>query len=170
MVRMWRNVVLTALLCAATAVAATAGVAATGGVASGGRERSDSGTETRRCVEQFGAAVRAYATATRERDAERYKALVHDGYTIVSADGEVRSGKADSMAFVEELFADPSWRRTLHERRRVVSGCDTGFVLFDSEYSKPADGHRARLRTGLGFTRADGRWLVLHDQSSRVGR
>ncbi|MFD9911025.1 YybH family protein [Streptomyces sp. NPDC059063] len=173
MVRKGRKVMLSVLLCGAAAVATTAGAAATGRGAAAGQERSGSGTEAsgaevRRCAAQFGSAVRAYVDATRDRDTERYERLVHDGYTIVFADGEVREGKADSMEFIREFFADTGWNQTFQETRRVVSGCRTGFVLFDSVYTRPADGYRAHLVIGLSFTREHGRWLVLHDQNSRL--
>lgn len=120
------------------------------------------------CAAQFDAAVRAYVDATDDRSVARYEKLVHDGYTIIFADGDVLAGKAESMRFIKEFFADTGWNQTFKETRRVVSGCRTGFVLFDSVYTEPADNYRTHLVIGLSFTREHGRWVVIQDQNSRL--
>jgi hypothetical protein len=118
------------------------------------------------CARQFDRAVRAYVTTTDRRDAPGFNALLHPDVTIIFANGGVLSGKPDSAAFIDDFFADPGWTQTFTELRRRVEGCRTGFVLFDSVYSVPAEDRASPLVIGVTFTYAHGRWLVLHNQDS----
>ncbi|MFG3260077.1 YybH family protein [Streptomyces sp. NPDC048172] len=125
---------------------------------------ADSGS---RCDRQFDAAVTQYVDAHPARDVEMFAGVLHDGWTVVFPDAEVLKGKKAGLKWVrEEFFNDPDWTQTFDEERRVVSGCRTGFVLFDSVYEEP--GYRTHLKIGLTFTYEHGRWLVIHDQNTRV--
>lgn len=134
--------------------------------ASAGVVAGESPSPQQVCARQFDRAVRAYVRTTDRRDAPGFNALLHPDVTIVFANGGVISGKPDSAAFIRDFFADPGWTQTFTELRRTVQGCRTGFVLFDSVYSVPAQNRVSPLVIGVTFTYAHGGWLVLHNQDS----
>lgn len=118
------------------------------------------------CGARFDAAVRAYVTTTDRRDARGFNALLDPDATVIFANGSLLSGRTQVAAFITDFFADPGWTQTFTELTRHVEGCSTGFVLFDSVYSVPADNRVSPLVIGVSFTYDHGRWLVLHNQDS----
>lgn len=104
-----------------------------------------------RCAAQFNQAVRAYVKTTQTRNARGFNALLDQDATVIFANGGVLSGKKEVAAFITGFFADPGWTQTFTKLHQHVEGCRTGFVLFDSIYSVPADhrvsppGHRRHL-------------------------
>jgi hypothetical protein len=118
------------------------------------------------CLARFGTAVRAYVSTTDRRDARGFNALLDPDATVVFANGSVLYGRAQVADFITGFFADPGWTQTFTELTRHVEGCRSGFVLFDSVYSVPADNRVSPLVIGVTFTYDHGRWLVLHNQDS----
>jgi hypothetical protein len=151
------------LAAAAAALAATVsgiGSAAEGAGASAGQATA------RACERQFDRTVEAYVNTTHARDVEGFAETLHPDVTVVFAGGDVLYGKAQTMGFIREFFADPRWTQTFEELTSVVRGCRTGFVLFDSVYT-PAPGVEPKpLVIGVTFLREHGRWLALHNQDS----
>jgi hypothetical protein len=130
---------------------------------------ADSGSASgadRGCSRQFDTAVGQYVETTDRRDARGFNALLDRDVTIMFANGGVLYGKAQSANFITSFFADPGWTQTFRELTRHVEGCRTGFVLFDSVYSVPAQNRVVPLVIGVTFTRDHGHWLVLHNQDS----
>ena len=157
-------------LSAATRTAATAFtiLIGIGGPATAAISRSGppANGHERSCARQFASAVDAYVETTATRDAAGFNALLSDDVTIVLANGGVLYGKDQSAAFIDDFFADPGWTQTFTELTRHVEACRTGFVLFDSVYSVPAQNRVSPLVIGVTFTYTHGRWLVLHNQDS----
>ena len=118
------------------------------------------------CARQFDRAVDAYVRTTKRRDAAGFNALLDRDVTIILANGGVVSGMPAVAAWIRDFFADPGWTQTFAELDRHVLGCQTGFVLFDSVYSVPADNRVSPLVIGVTFSYRHGQWLVLHNQDS----
>jgi uncharacterized protein (TIGR02246 family) len=139
------------------------GAAATGG---GPSPQSAHADRSARCARDLDRAERQYVRTTERRDADGFNALLDRDVTLILREGEVYDGKAEFAAFIEEFFADPSWTQTFALRKKVVRGCSTAFVRYDSRFRDPDDGVDLHLVIGLSFVRRDGRWLVLHNQDS----
>lgn len=120
------------------------------------------------CGRQFDAAVAGYLLTTDARDASGFTALLHRDVVGVLPGGTVFDGRPAMAAFVDSFFARTDWTQTFALRRSVVTGCETGYVVFDSVYAEPAAGYRQKLVVGLTWTREHGRWLVLADQNTEV--
>ena len=118
------------------------------------------------CEARFDRAVRAYTDTTHQRDVEGWGSLLHPDVTVVFAGGDVLYGKQQTMEWARGFFVDPAWTQTFEERTRVVEGCRSGFVLFDSEYTPEPGADPKPLVIGITFTFDRGRWLVLHNQDS----
>jgi hypothetical protein len=119
------------------------------------------------CEHSFDRTIDRYVGSHPIRDVDMLASTLHDEWTVIFADGELLVGKEEGLAWVrEEFFSDPSWTQSFTEVRRVVRGCSTGFILFDSIYEQP--GYRTHLMIGLSLTYERGRWLVIQDQNSRV--
>jgi uncharacterized protein (TIGR02246 family) len=142
--------------CLALVISGGAAAATAGG-------RSD---RTARCARDLDRAERQYVRTTERRDVDGFNALLDRDVTLVLRQGEVYDGKAEFAAFIEEFFADPSWTQTFALRKKVVKGCSTAFVRYDSRFRDPDDGVDLQLVIGLSFVHRDGRWLVLHNQDS----
>jgi hypothetical protein len=129
--------------------------------------RSDSHRAAHGCAWKFDRTIDRYVGSHPIRDVDMLASTLHDEWTVIFADGELLVGKEEGLAWVrEEFFSDPSWTQSFTEVRRVVRGCSTGFILFDSIYEQP--GYRTHLMIGLSLTYERGRWLVIQDQNSRV--
>jgi uncharacterized protein (TIGR02246 family) len=120
------------------------------------------------CGRQFDAAVDSYLRTTAARDASGFTALLHRDVVGVLPGGTVFDGKKAMAGFITSFFARTDWTQTFDLTRKVVSNCETGYVLFDSVYAEPADGYSQKLAIGLTWTREHGRWLVLADQNTEV--
>lgn len=119
------------------------------------------------CARQFDVAINKYVGAHPIRDVDQLASVLSDDWTVIFPDGELLIGKEEGLDWVRnEFFSDPSWTQSFDEIRRVVHGCSTGFVLFDSIYEQP--GYRTHLLIGLSLTYENGRWLVIQDQNTRV--
>lgn len=116
------------------------------------------------CAAEFDKAVQAYVDTTHERDVEGFEALLDDDVTVIFRLGEVLYGKEATMGFIEPFFEATNWTQSFDELTRVVRGCRTGFVLFDSVYTE--NGEPLPLVIGVTFTYERGRWLVVHNQDS----
>lgn len=152
-------------LLVAGGLAATAG---TVGAAYAGPVDHDRGVpaQERFCARQFDRAMSAYVRTTERRDARGFNALLAPDTTVIFANGGVLRGKHEVAEFITDFFTDPGWTQTFKPLTRHVEGCRSGFVLFDSVYSVPAEHRVSPLVIGVTFTYQHGRWLVLHNQDS----
>lgn len=148
----------------ALGLALTVAGAATAGTATA----ADRTQPSAHCARQFDAAVRTYVDTTDRRDAAGFNRLLHEEVTGVLPDGSVFAGRAEMADFVNRFFANTTWTQTFTPVRRAVSGCDSAVVLFESVYAEPAAGYRQNLMIGVGWTRENGRWLVIQDQNTEV--
>lgn len=117
------------------------------------------------CARKFDTAVEQYVTTTHQRDTNGFVALLDRRVTAILANGGVLDGKQATADFIRDFFADPAWTQSFTVLKKVVNGCNTGFVLFDSVYSPDKDTN-VPLVIGVTYTYRDGHWLVLHNQDS----
>ena len=153
----------------AAAVAGLVAVLATATTVSASADTSTDQAAThgqRVCRYQFNQAVRAYVHTTETRNAAGFNALLDRDVTVIFANGGVLSGKKEVSGFITDFFNDPGWTQTFTTLQKHVEGCRTGFVLFDSVYSVPAQHRVSPLVIGVTFTYEHGRWKVLHNQDS----
>lgn len=115
------------------------------------------------CENRFDQAVETYRATFPARDLDTLGTLLHEQITVVLADGTIVLGRDAAIEALTPFFQDPRWTQTFDEVTRVVNGCRSGFILFDSVLSFPS-GFTQHTLIGLTFTFDHGRWLILHDQ------
>jgi uncharacterized protein (TIGR02246 family) len=126
------------------------------------------------------AAVRAHASfeatlaihlrAIQRRDIDLYATTIAPRAQLVLPNAAVVSGKRDVVAVNRDFFADPTWTlRATELSRGVADRAATVVFRFAFTYTE-ADGSQTVSTNvvGLTFVRDDGRWLMLHDQNTRV--
>jgi hypothetical protein len=52
------------------------------------------------------------------------------------------------------------------ERYRVVDGCKSAFILYETTYDIPSSGFHQRALTGVTYTYHRGKWLSIADQGT----
>lgn len=77
-----------------------------------------------------------------------------------------RSGIDAIMAALAPHFAQRQaiWQWT--ELYRVVDGCNSAFILYDTTYSIPSVGFFQHALTGVTYTHRGNRWLAIADQGT----
>ena len=146
---------LSLVAAAVMAAAAPAAADTTGGPAAAGT-----------CARDFDRAIQQYVDTTDRRDAAGFNALLDQDVTAVLRLGDTFDGKREVATFIEEFFAEPGWTQSFTVLKKVVHGCHTAFVLYDSVYADPGAGVRLHLIIGVTFTHRHGRWLIVHNQDS----
>jgi uncharacterized protein (TIGR02246 family) len=152
-------------LLAGLVIAAAAAISAT--AVGHGPEHGDGGSAGHRaCARQFDETVQRYVSTTQARDVRGFASVLDRRVVLVFRPGDVLYGKRETMAFIRDFFADPSWTQTFRVITTTVDDCRTAFVLFDSVYSAPGS-DPLPLVIGVSFTYHGGRWLAVHNQDSQ---
>ncbi|WP_432147998.1 YybH family protein [Streptomyces sp. bgisy029] len=116
----------------------------------------------------FTTALDRHLAAVRARDLAAYMATVHDEATVILPNGRTVTGAEAVRAFHQSWFADPDWTMETETVRTVVHQ-DTAVAVLDVHYRDlDEDGKPYALRylLSLVFARADGNWLLVHDQNT----
>ncbi|RDZ28181.1 hypothetical protein [Lysobacter silvisoli] len=120
----------------------------------------------RYCARQFDIAQRMDMESFRDYDADTFRA-VHDERAItVFGSGATRIGIDAIMATFASHFANREALWSWTERYRVVDGCNSAFILYETVYEIPRIGYRARALTGVTYTYNRGKWLAVADQGT----
>ena len=118
---------------------------------------------------QFAEALHEHLAALAAKDAEAFLATVHDEVTLILPTGALLTGKDAVAAFHRDWFGDPDWRMDVEVLRTTTAG-GTGVAVLRVEYHDlDAAGAPYELRYLLALVfaqRADGGWLLLHDQNT----
>lgn len=124
------------------------------------------GPITRICAAQFERAQRIDMEAFRDYDAETFRAIHHPDAVTIFAGGAVRYGIDAIMTALGPHFTSRNaiWGWT--ELYRVVDGCESAFILYETTYDIPAAGYHHRALTGVTYTHRHGKWLAVADQST----
>jgi hypothetical protein len=118
------------------------------------------------CARQFDAAQRADMESFRDFDAETFRAVHHPQAVTVFASGAVRYGIDAIMAALAPHFANRQAVWAWTELYRVVDGCSTAFILYDTTYDIPAAGFHQHALIGVTYTRVGNKWLAVADQGT----
>lgn len=120
------------------------------------------------CAQQFEVAQRMDMESFRDYDAATFRAVHHPEAVTVFASGAVRYGVDAIMAALASHFANRQAIWAWKELYRVVDGCKTAYILYETTYDLPAAGFHQRALTGVVYTHVGNRWLAVADQSTRL--
>jgi hypothetical protein len=120
------------------------------------------------CARQFEAAQRTDMESFRDYDAETFRAIHHPDAVTVFASGTVRHGIDAIMAASASHFANREAIWAWTEVYRIVDGCKSAFILYDTTYDIPSTGFHSHALTGVTYTRHRGKWLAIADQGTRL--
>lgn len=123
---------------------------------------------TRICARQFDVAQRTDMESFRDYDAETFRA-VHDERAITVFDsGGVRIGIDAIMTALAGHFTNREAKWTWTERYRVVDGCNSAYILYETVYEIPRIGYRQRALTGVTYSHDGRKWLAIADQGTKL--
>jgi len=145
-----RVALLAALLLAVTGIS---GMAASDSTAGG-------------CAAQFEEAQRIDMESFRDYDAEAFRDGHHADAVTVFASGHVFIGIDAIMAALAGHFEDREAIWTWTETYRVVDGCKSAFILYETTYAIPSAGFSQHALTGVTYTHQGDRWLSIADQGT----
>jgi hypothetical protein len=136
-----------------TLSSATAAVAADSSAAAG-------------CARQFEVAQRTDMESFRDYDLETFRAGHHPDAVTIFASGAIRKGVDAIMAALAPHFANREAIWAWTELYRVVDGCHSAFILYDTTYDIPSIGFHQHALTGVTYTHVGERWLSIADQGT----
>lgn len=115
------------------------------------------------CARQFERAQRVDMESFRDYDAQTFRAGHVSDTVTVFASGAVRYGIDAVMEALRPHFEsrEAVWAWT--EKYRVVDGCRTAFILYETTYDIPSNGYHQRALTGVSYTYRHGKWLAVAD-------
>jgi hypothetical protein len=118
------------------------------------------------CAAQFEEAQRIDMESFRDYDAETFRAGHHPDSVTVFASGAVRYGIDAIMAALNSHFVNREAIWSWTELYRVVDGCKSGFILYDTVYEIPSIGFHQHALTGVTYTHDGNRWISIADQGT----
>jgi hypothetical protein len=118
------------------------------------------------CARQFETAQRTDMESFRDYDAETFRAVHHPDAMTVFANGAVRYGIDAIMQALGPHFQNREAVWAWTERYRIVDGCKSAFILYETTYAIASSGFHQRALTGVTYTYHRGKWLALADQGT----
>jgi hypothetical protein len=118
------------------------------------------------CAAQFEVAQRTDMESFRDYDAETFRAGHHPDAVTVFASGAVRYGIDAIMAALNSHFVNHEAIWSWTELYRVVDGCKSGFILYDTVYEIPSIGFHQHALTGVTYTHDGEKWISIADQGT----
>jgi hypothetical protein len=131
-----------------------------------GSTMAASDTNAQGCARQFQEAQRIDMESFRDYDAETFRDGHHPDAVTVFASGAVRYGIDSIMTTLASHFENREAIWSWTELSRVVDGCSSAFILYDTEYEIPSTGFHQRALTGVTYTHDGSRWLSIADQGT----
>lgn len=120
------------------------------------------------CARQFETAQRIDMESFRDYDAETFRAGHHPDAVTVFASGGVRYGIDAIMEALRSHFENREGVWAWTERYRVVDGCKSAYILYETTYDIPSVGFHQRALTGVSYTYHRGKWLAIADQGTHL--
>jgi hypothetical protein len=118
------------------------------------------------CARQFEVAQRIDMESFRDYDLETWLAI-HDARAVtVFASGAKRIGIDAIEQALASHFANREAKWSWTELYRVVDGCRSAVILYDTVYEIPRIGFRQRALTSVTYTHDGNRWLSIADQGT----
>jgi hypothetical protein len=118
------------------------------------------------CARQFERAQRVDMESFRDYDAATFKAGHHPEAVTVFASGAVRYGIDAVMEALRSHFEGREAVWAWKELYRVVDGCKSAFILYETTYDIASVGFHQRALTGVTYTYHRGKWLAVADQGT----
>ena len=118
------------------------------------------------CARQFERAQRVDMESFRDYDAATFKAVHHPDAVTVFASGAVRYGIDAVMEALRSHFEGREAVWAWKELYRVVDGCKSAFILYETTYDIASVGFHQRALTGVTYTYHRGKWLAIADQGT----
>lgn len=118
------------------------------------------------CARQFDVAQRVDMESFRDYDAETFRAGHDDRAITVFASGARRVGIDAIMQALAGHFQGRQAIWSWTEIYRVVDGCKSAFILYDTVYELPSIGFRQHALTGVTYTHDGSKWLAIADQGT----
>ena len=120
------------------------------------------------CARQFEVAQRVDMDSFRDYDAETFRAGHDDRAVSIFASGAAFYGIDAIMQVLASHFANREAQWSWVEKYRVVDGCKSAYILYETVYAIPRIGYRARALTGVGYTHKGDHWLAVSDQGTAL--
>ena len=118
------------------------------------------------CAAEFELAQKSDMESFRDFDAEAFRDGHHPDSVTVFASGAVRYGIDAIMTALAGHFRDRNAVWSWTELYRVVDGCRSAFILYDTTYDIPSIGFHQHALTGVTYTHVGNRWLSIADQGT----
>ncbi|HET9521440.1 MAG TPA: hypothetical protein VFO73_10370 [Candidatus Limnocylindrales bacterium] len=118
------------------------------------------------CAAQFELAQKLDMESFRDFDAEAFRDGHHPDSVTVFASGAVRYGIDAIMTALNGHFVNRNAVWSWTELYRVVDGCRSAFILYDTTYDIPSIGFHQHALTGVTYTHVGDRWLSIADQGT----
>jgi len=118
------------------------------------------------CARQFERAQRTDMESFRDYDADTFKAVHHPDATTIFASGAVRYGIDAVMEALRSHFENKEAVWAWTEKYRIVEGCKTAFILYETTYDIPSNGYHQRALTSVTYTFHRGKWLAVADSGT----
>ena len=115
------------------------------------------------CARQFERAQRVDMESFRDYDAPTFRAGHIPDTVTVFASGAVRYGIDAVMEALRSHFENREAVWAWTEKYRVLDGCKTAFILYETTYDIPSNGYHQRALTGVSYTYRHGKWLAVAD-------
>ena len=129
-------------------------------------EQLDAAAVAAGCARQFERAQRIDMESFRDYDAETFRAVHTAESVTVFASGAVRYGIDAVMEALRSHFENREAVWAWTEKYRVVEGCKTAFILYETTYDIPSNGFHQRALTGVTYTYQRGKWLAVADSGT----
>ena len=120
------------------------------------------------CARQFELAQRMDMESFRDYDAETFRAVHDERAVSIFASGAAFYGIDAIMTALASHFANREAQWSWVEKYRVVDGCKSAYILYETVYAIPRIGYRARALTGVGYTHKGGHWVAVSDQGTAL--
>jgi len=118
------------------------------------------------CARQFERAQRVDMESFRDYDAAAFRSIHHPDATTIFASGAVRYGIDAVMEALRSHFEDKEAVWAWTEKYRIVDGCRTAFILYETTYDIPSNGYHQRALTAVTYTFHHGKWLAVADSGT----
>lgn len=118
------------------------------------------------CARQFEVAQRVDMESFRDFDEETWLASHDDRAVTVFASGARRVGIDAIAQIMASHFANREAVWSWTELYRVVDGCRSAVILYDTVYEIPRIGFRQHALTSVSYTHDGNKWLSIADQGT----
>jgi hypothetical protein len=118
------------------------------------------------CARQFEVAQQTDMESFRDYDEQTFRDGHHPDAITIFASGAIRKGVDAIMAALHPHFVNREAVWAWTELYRVVDGCHSAFILYDTTYDIPSIGFHQHALTGVTYTHVGDRWLAIADQGT----